>query len=204
MIGYLKGKILEKNLQSVLLLVQDIGYEVYISEKVYYQLGEVNDEVAFLIYTSVREDAIELFGFIDPLDKKLFLNLISVSGIGAKSAIQILGKTDSFALVQAIVKSDVIYLTKLPGVGKKTANRMIVELADKLEKEYDLADNENKPLAVSSPNSMSEVLTDVIDGLKGLGYTEKEIMPIIDQIEVKDGSMEMIFKLVLSKLAKGR
>lgn len=204
MIGYLKGKILEKNLQSVLLLVQDIGYEVYISEKVYYQLGEVNDEVAFLIYTSVREDAIELFGFIDPLDKKLFLNLISVSGIGAKSAIQILGKTDSFALVQAIVKSDVIYLTKLPGVGKKTANRMIVELADKLEKEYDLADKENKPLAVSSPNSMSEVLTDVIDGLKGLGYTEKEIMPIIDQIEVKDGSMEMIFKLVLSKLAKGR
>lgn len=204
MIGYLKGKILEKNLQSVLLLVQDIGYEVYISEKVYYQLGEVNDEVAFLIYTSVREDAIELFGFIDPLDKKLFLNLISVSGIGAKSAIQILGKTDSFALVQAIVKSDVIYLTKLPGVGKKTANRMIVELADKLEKEYDLADKENKPLAVSSPNSMSEVLTDVIEGLKGLGYTEKEIMPIIDQIEVKDGSMEMIFKLVLSKLAKGR
>lgn len=204
MIGYFKGKILEKNLQSVLLLVQDIGYEVYISEKVYYQLGEVNDEVAFLIYTSVREDAIELFGFIDPLDKKLFLNLISVSGIGAKSAIQILGKTDSFALVQAIVKSDVIYLTKLPGVGKKTANRMIVELADKLEKEYDLADKENKPLAVSSPNSMSEVLTDVIDGLKGLGYTEKEIMPIIDQIEVKDGSMEMIFKLVLSKLAKGR
>lgn len=204
MIGYLKGKILEKNLQSVLLLVQDIGYEVYISEKVYYQLGEVNDEVVFLIYTSVREDAIELFGFIDPLDKKLFLNLISVSGIGAKSAIQILGKTDSFALVQAIVKSDVIYLTKLPGVGKKTANRMIVELADKLEKEYDLADKENKPLAVSSPNSMSEVLTDVIEGLKGLGYTEKEIMPIIDQIEVKDGSMEMIFKLVLSKLAKGR
>lgn len=204
MIGYLKGKILEKNLQSVLLLVQDIGYEVYISEKVYYQLGEVNDEVAFLIYTSVREDAIELFGFIDPLDKKLFLNLISVSGIGAKSAIQILGKTDSFALVQAIVKSDVIYLTKLPGVGKKTANRMIVELADKLEKEYDLSDKENKPLAVSSPNSMSEVLTDVIEGLKGLGYTEKEIMPIIDQIEVKDGSMEMIFKLVLSKLAKGR
>lgn len=204
MIGYLKGKILEKNLQSVLLLVQDIGYEVYISEKVYYQLGEVNDEVAFLIYTSVREDAIELFGFIDPLDKNLFLNLISVSGIGAKSAIQILGKTDSFVLVQAIVKSDVIYLTKLPGVGKKTANRMIVELADKLEKEYDLADKENKPLAVSSPNSMSEVLTDVIEGLKGLGYTEKEIMPIIDQIEVKDGSMEMIFKLVLSKLAKGR
>lgn len=204
MIGYLKGKILEKNLQSVLLLVQDIGYEVYISEKVYYQLGEVNDEVAFLIYTSVREDAIELFGFIDPLDKKLFLNLISVSGIGAKSAIQILGKTDSFALVQAIVKSDIIYLTKLPGVGKKTANRMIVELADKLEKEYDLVDKENKPLAVSSPNSMSEVLTDVIEGLKGLGYTEKEIMPIIDQIEVKDGSMEMIFKLVLSKLAKGR
>lgn len=204
MIGYLKGTILEKSLQGVLVLVQNIGYEIFISEKDYYKLGEPGEEVSFLIYTSVREDAIELFGFIDNLDKKLFLELISVSGIGAKSAMQILGKTDALSLIQAIIKQDSLYLTKLPGIGKKTASRMIVELFDKLNKAYTF---DSKVVDTNEPiknSAISGVLLDVIEGLKGLGYSEREIMPVIEHLEPRDGSMESLFKLALSQLAKGR
>lgn len=204
MIGYLKGTILEKSPQNVLVLVQDIGYEVYISEKTYYQLGEINDEVSFLIYTNVREDAIELFGFLEDLDKKVFLHLISVSGIGAKSAIQILGKVDARNLIQSILNGDVNYLTKLPGVGKKTANRIVVELSDKFKKEYSFTDIEIKVQKEPLAQVYTDVLGDVIEGLKGLGYGEKEIMPTIERLDTKDKSAEALFKEALSWLAKGK
>lgn len=204
MIGYLKGNILEKSPQNVLVLVQDMGYEVYISEKTYYQLGEINDEVSFLIYTNVREDAIELYGFLEDLDKKVFLHLISVSGIGAKSAIQILGKVDAGNLIQSILSGDVNYLTKLPGVGKKTANRIVVELADKFKKEYSFTDVEIKVQKEPLSQVYTDVLGDVIEGLKGLGYGEKEIMPTIERLDTKDKSAEALFKEALSWLAKGK
>ena len=204
MIGYLKGNLIEKTPQLALVLVGDIGYEIHIGERYFYQLGEIDEKVTFFIHTNVREDAIELFGFLNKLDKKVFTYLISVSGIGAKSAMQILGKVEAETIIEAIIKENIAFLTKLPTVGKKTASRLIVELADKFSKEFSLQDNrENLRHSEVHLSNQNTIISDVIDGLKGLGYSEKEISTIIPELEGMDGSMEFLFKVALSLLAKG-
>lgn len=204
MIGYIKGIIKEKAPQSLLVMVGGVGYEVNISECTFYQIGELGEEIELAIYTNVREDAIELFGFLEPLDKKLFLELITVSGIGAKSAMQILSKASAVSIIQAIIAGDLGFLTKLPSVGKKTANRLVVELSDKLKTSFDfVADSVDITTTHDVIKPQNSVLDDVTDGLKGLGYTDKEISLVIKELENVDGSMEVLFRLALARLAKG-
>lgn len=203
MIGYIKGTIKEKSPHSLLVMVGGIGYEINISENTFYQIGELGEEIELSIYTNVREDAIELFGFSEPLDKKLFLALISVSGVGAKSAMQILSKASSVSIIQAIIGEDLSFLTKLPSVGKKTASRLIVELSDKLKKNFDFAIDPINIRGDEVSKPKNSVLDDVADGLKGLGYTDKEITLVIKDLENVDGSMEVLFRLALARLAKG-
>lgn len=204
MIGYIKGIIKEKAPQSLLVMVGGVGYEVNISERTFYQIGELGEEIGLAIYTNVREDAIELFGFLEPLDKKLFLELITVSGIGAKSAMQILSKASAVSIIQAIIAGDLGFLTKLPSVGKKTASRLVVELSDKLKTSFDfVADSVDITTTHDVIKPQNSVLDDVADGLKGLGYTDKEISLVIKELENVDGSMEVLFRLALARLAKG-
>ncbi len=204
MIGYIKGIIKEKAPQSLLVMVGGVGYEVNISECTFYQIGELGEEIELAIYTNVREDAIELFGFLEPLDKKLFLELITVSGIGAKSAMQILSKASVVSIIQAIIAGDLGFLTKLPSVGKKTASRLVVELSDKLKTSFDfVADSVDTTTTYDVIKPQNSVLDDVADGLKGLGYTDKEISLVIKELENVDGSMEVLFRLALARLAKG-
>ena len=203
MIGYIKGTIQEKSPQGLLVIVGGIGYEINISENTFYQIGELGEEVELSIYTNVREDAIELFGFLEPLDKKIFLELITVSGIGAKSAMQILSKASSVSIIQAIIGEDLSFLTKLPSVGKKTASRLVVELSDKLKKSFDFVADSVEATTYDVVKPKNSVLDDVADGLKGLGYTDKEIALVIKDLENVEGSMEILFRLALARLAKG-
>jgi len=128
MIGHLRGQLLLKKPSLALVEVQGVGYEVHIPLTTFYELPESGEEVALLIHTHVREDALLLFGFISRQEKDFFLKLLSVGGIGPKLALTILSGGKVEELAQAIVSGELIRLTSIPGVGKKTAERMILEL----------------------------------------------------------------------------
>jgi Holliday junction DNA helicase RuvA len=133
MISHLRGALLEKNPNSVVVDVHGVGYEVTIPVSVYSSLPAAGAEVALHIYTHVREDALVLFGFVSTSDKALFEKLISVSGIGPKLAVTALSGLASADLINAIRNGAVDQLVKIPGVGRKTAERMVLELRDKLD-----------------------------------------------------------------------
>src|SRR5450755_1477585 len=133
MIGQLRGKLAEKRPNSVLVDVGGVGYVVAVSLSTYAALGELHAEVTLLIHTHVREDALALYGFISAREKQLFEMLLSASGVGPSLALKILSGMSVEELVPAIRGNDLGRLTKIPGVGRKTAERMVVELKDKLE-----------------------------------------------------------------------
>lgn len=133
MIAHLRGKILEKHPGQTILDVQGVGYDVTIPVSTFSHLNEIGDEARLFIHTHVREDAISLFGFHTKEEKTVFEKLIGVSGIGPKLAVTILSGLATADLVNSIRTGDLARLTKIPGVGKKTAERMVVELRDKLE-----------------------------------------------------------------------
>src|SRR6476620_310623 len=132
MIGFLSGKLLEKEVSSVLVDVGGVGYEVTIPLSTFYELGEVGSDVQLRIFTHVREDALQLFGFKTARERDLYLKLISVQGIGAKSGITMLSGMSADEIILAIRTDDLAKLTSIPGVGRKTAERMVIELRDKL------------------------------------------------------------------------
>lgn len=202
MIGYLQGTIKSKDHSQVLVLAGAVGYLVYMPERLLQGVGAIGDEIELIIHTNVREDAIELYGFSDELDKKIFTHLISVSGIGPKSAIQILGQATAGELIQGIKQEDMKFLTSLPGIGKKTASRLLVELKDVVKKAYgDVAVEENSDASTVSVSG--GVFADVIDGLKALGYSEKEVNQILPALQNESGSSQQLFKLALALLSKG-
>jgi Holliday junction DNA helicase RuvA len=133
-IAYLSGALLEKHLQRLIVDVNGVGYDVLVPLSTMYAIGEPGSPVALRIYTHVREDALQLFGFATPLEQALFERLISVSGIGPKLALAVLSGIEPADLSRAIRSSDIARLTRIPGVGKKTAERLVVELKDRLPK----------------------------------------------------------------------
>lgn len=134
MIAFLSGKILEKRANSVTIDVGGVGYEVTIPLSTFYELGETGSDVSLRIHTHVREDQISLFGFRTALEKELFLHLISVSGIGPKSAITALSGMSADEIIAAIRQGNLVRLNAIPGVGTKTAQRIVVELKEKVVK----------------------------------------------------------------------
>src|SRR5215218_110751 len=132
MIGYLSGKLLEKQANTAIVDVGGVGYDVSIPLSTFYELGEVGDDVQLRIYTHVREDAIQLFGFSTERERDLYLKLISVQGIGAKSGIAMLSGMNADEIISAIRTDNLAKLTAIPGVGRKTAERLVIELRDKV------------------------------------------------------------------------
>ena len=132
MIAYLSGKLLEKHANTVIVEVGGVGYEVTIPLSTFYELGEPGTDVELRIYTHVREDAIQLFGFKTNRERDLYLKLISVQGIGAKSGVTMLSGMSADEIVAAIRSNDLGRLTAIPGVGRKTAERLVIELRDKV------------------------------------------------------------------------
>jgi holliday junction DNA helicase RuvA len=166
MIAHLRGTLLEKHPNAVTVDVQGVGYEVTIPVSAFSSLPEKGAAVALHVYTHVREDAITLFGFVSVGDKALFEKLIGVSGIGPSVAIKTLGGMTGADLVNAIRSGAVEQLVRIPGVGKKTAERMVLELRDKL----DLAGVPDRAVAAAAPkSSFSATEEDVISALMNFG-----------------------------------
>jgi holliday junction DNA helicase RuvA len=167
MIGSLRGKLIEKRPNLVLLEVGGVGYVVQIPLSTFTSLGPLHAESALLIHTHVREDAFSLYGFLTAREKHCFELLISASGVGPSLALKILSGMGLDQLIPAIRKGDLAQLVKIPGVGRKTAERMVVELRDKLAA-VDTPET-------GKPSAKSQLESDVSSALINLGYDEREV-----------------------------
>ena len=181
MIGRIQGKILEKIPPHILVDCNGVGYEIEVPMTTFYDLPEVGSEVVLLTHLLVREDAQLLFGFATDKERIIFRKLLKVNGIGAKASLSILGGMTVNELTHSIQTQDVNSLTKIPGVGKKTAERLILELKDKF------SDTE----FAASKNQGSSQLSDIQNALLALGYNQKDILTVTkdlgENITVNDG-----------------
>lgn len=202
MIGFLSGKILEKDANVVIVDVSGVGYEVTIPLSTFYELGEVGSDVSLRILTHVREDALQLFGFKTARERDLYLKLISVQGIGAKSGITMLSGMSADEIVNAIRTNNLARLTSIPGVGRKTAERMVVELRDKLA---DLSVSATADAASSGAASDGDsVFDDALSALVNLGYQRNAAEKAL-QDSAKEGTeltVQKLLRAALQRLAK--
>src|SRR5436305_1782367 len=169
MIGQLRGRLAEKRPNQVIVDVGGVGYLVQVPLSTYAALGELHSEVSLLIHTHVREDALVLYGFVSSREKHFFELLLTASGVGPSLALKILSGMSVEELVPAIRAGDLVRLTKIPGVGRKTAERIVVELKDKLESVAIIADSAAK----AAPASPAGIEADVISALVNLGYESR-------------------------------
>jgi Holliday junction DNA helicase RuvA len=202
MIGHLSGKLLEKNASSVMVDVGGVGYEVSIPLSTFYELGEVGSDVQLRIYTYVREDAIQLFGFKSNRERELYLRLISVQGVGAKSGITMLSGMSADEIIRAIRTNDLGRLTSIPGVGRKTAERLVIELRDKvveLEHGASAADR-----LAGTPLPADSVFDDALSALTNLGYQRALAEKSLKQAaqEGTEASVQKLLRRALQILAK--
>ena len=189
MIAHLKGILLNKSTSSIIVDNNGLGYEVFVPLSTFYTLPDVEgQEVSLHIHTHVREDAFLLFGFKTILEKKIFRLLISVSGIGPKLAINILSGIGPDALLEAIALGDVAKLQSIPGVGKKTAERISLELKDKAQ--LIRADVDLPSVKISSQEDR-EVRDDALSALVNLGYTSKAAGNAVDKALSKAGEITL-------------
>jgi len=193
MIAHLRGRLIARHPNQAIVDAGGVGYDVAISVPTFSELPPLGGEVALHIHTHVREDQIALYGFLRPEEKQLFEKLLTVSGIGPKLAITILSGMPTDEMVNAIRGNDVVRLTKIPGIGKKTAERMVLELRDKL------AVAGNEPAAVMP--SFSALQEDVLSALVNLGYQRASAEKALGAVE-KNGSFDSMFRHALSVLSK--
>jgi Holliday junction DNA helicase RuvA len=187
-IARLRGQLVEKSPNQAIVDVQGVGYDVIIPLSTFYQLPDPPGATELVIHTHVREDALALYGFRTVREKQVFEKLISVSGIGPKLAITILSGLEAQELVPAIRQNDLARLTRIPGVGKKTAERMVLELRDKLA---------GADAALSAPSSgFSQPEEDVLSALTNLGYQR----PIAERaLQTVQGRETMAFDALLKR-----
>ena len=194
MIGHLKGKIISKSPPEVLLEVQGIGYEVLCPMSTIYELDNLYDDVLLFTHLSIKEDAHTLFGFITKDEKNVFRELIRVNGVGPKVALAILSNLSVHSLVECISTEDADLLAKTPGIGKKTALKLIVELQDRLNK-IELVGSLTNSIEIkqnSNPNSKQ-----AIEALQSLGFKAKEANRMVSKIEDQELSTEQLIRLAL-------
>ena len=196
MISYIKGNLENKNIDNVVIDVGGIGYKVFMTAKSMNQLGETGNQVKVYTYMRVREDDISLFGFCTNEELKLFEQLLGVSGIGAKVALSILENISPSSFALAIISGDVATLKNLPGIGAKSAQRMILELKDKM-KTQDAIENEIIPFKNIIDNDNTK---DAIEALQVLGYARRDIEIVLSKIDTNSLTVEEIIKQGLKYL----
>lgn len=200
MFAYIKGSLEEKATNYVVIDVGGIGYKIFMSNISINEIGELGKTVKVHTYYYVREDVISLYGFLHHDELKMFELLLSVSGIGAKSAISILSNITPASFACAIISNNVSLMKKLPGIGPKTAQRIILELQDKLKKEEELTKSEEQTEIEFISNN--ENVNEAIQALQILGYNKKEIDKAFEKIANTDVSVEELIKKGLSILAR--
>jgi holliday junction DNA helicase RuvA len=166
MIAFLRGRILDKQPNLLIVDVQGVGYEVHVPLSTYYDVGEAGTDVALRIYTHVREETLQLYGFLTTIELQLFGRLIAISGIGPKLAVAVLSGIEPRDLIGAVHRGDIVRLTGIPGVGRKTAERMVLELKDRLAHLAVPASGE-EPAPVTPGERLRD---DVLSALQNLGY----------------------------------
>ena len=182
MIGRILGKLIESNPPRILVDVHGVGYEIDVPMSTFYSLPNLGSEVTLLTHMIVREDAQLLYGFLTDEERETFRILLKVSGIGARTALAVLSGLSVPDLVNAVALQDAAILTRVPGIGKKTAERLILELKDKLTGALPNA---------TGLTAMNSVTSDIINALIGLGYTDREaraaVKKLPDDVSVSDG-----------------
>jgi Holliday junction DNA helicase RuvA len=192
MIGQLRGALIDKRPNQVLIDVAGVGYQVQIPLSTFAGLGPLHTETTLLIHTHVREDQIALYGFLTARERQCFELLISASGVGPNLALKILSGMSLEELVPAIRKGDVVQLKRIPGVGQKTAERIVVELRDKLAA-VDVAE-------AGRPSTRSQVESDVTSALVNLGYEARAVEKTIELVRGKDLTFDALLRAALQKL----
>jgi Holliday junction DNA helicase RuvA len=200
MIGHLRGHLAEKRPNQVVVDVNGVGYQVAIPLSTFYSLGELRDDVTLLIHTHLREDSIALYGFLTAREKQFFELLLSASGVGPVLALKILSGMSVDELVPAIRASDLVRLVRIPGVGRKTAERIVVELRDKIA-----AMAAPEPAYVA-PAGRTGLQTDVISALLNLGYdrhaAEKAVEATATGGTSANDSFEALLRATLQQLSQ--
>ncbi|HYN06625.1 MAG TPA: Holliday junction branch migration protein RuvA [Vicinamibacterales bacterium] len=196
MIAHLSGTLLEKHVQRLVVDVGGVGYDVQVPLSTFYAVGEPGARVTLRVHTHVREDALQLFGFVTALELGLFQRLISVSGIGPKVALAVLSGIEPADLIRAVRSSDIARLTRIPGVGKKTSERIVVELKDRLPKV-------DEPAASDTAVEASDVRDNLLSALVNLGYqrasVEKRVDDALRRVETRE--FEPLLREVLKSLS---
>lgn len=201
MFAYIKGSLEDKGSNYVVIDVSGIGYKIFVSSQVLENIGDIGTTVKVHTHYYVREDNISLYGFLTNEELRMFELLLSVSGIGAKSAIAMLSAISPSSFALAVITNDVTKLTKIPGIGAKTAARIVLELKDKLKTEEAISKSEEfKEVLVSVDN---DNINEAIQALQVLGYTKYDINKAIQKIgDTKNLSIEEIIKKGLQLLSK--
>ncbi|MCG6879384.1 MAG: Holliday junction branch migration protein RuvA [Deltaproteobacteria bacterium] len=200
MISHLSGTLFEKSTQSIIVQVGGVGYEVFVPLSTFYVLPEKNGPISLHIHTHVREDALVLFGFSTKLEKSLFLMLVSVSGIGPKLSANILSGMGAEELLRAIAAGDAPRLQVIPGIGRKTAERIALELKDRAAT---FSEDAAMPPSVTSEAGTERAMEDTLSALINLGYSAKMARAAMEKakIRVKDKTLEGLIKESLKILA---
>lgn len=209
MLAYIKGKLEMKMTGYVVVDVGGLGYKIYMSEVGIEKLGNIGEEVKIHTFYRVREDDISIFGFNTLEELKMFELLISVSGVGAKTALTMLSACEPTEFALAVISNDVKALTAIPGIGTKSAQRIILELKDKISKEQQISNIEKEIKQKSElDNKLQEAIennnrvSEAIAALQVLGYNRKEIEKAFSTIDKKDLTTEELIKKGLNILGK--
>lgn len=199
MYAYIKGILEEKGMNYIVIEVSGIGYKIFMSNTAIESLDEIGTNIKVYTHYHVREDDISLFGFKTNEELRMFELLISVSGVGAKSALTILANIEPSSFALAVISNDTSKLVKLPGIGAKSAARIILELKDKIKTE-EIAFNQNE----KAQNSIveNEKISEAISALQVLGYHRKDIENVIKKLKIESMSLEEIIKNSLKYLSR--
>ena len=198
MISFLRGRVLDKQPNRIVVDVGGVGYDVHVPLSTFYEVGDEGAEVSLRVYTHVREDTLQLYGFLTDLERQVFERLIGISGIGPKLAIAVLSGMDSRELIVAVQRADVAGLTGIPGIGKKTAERIVLELKDRLTQ---LA----APAVVGAPAATTgdRLRTDLLSALQNLGYHRQQVERVINSVtSAADVTFEQALRNALRELMR--
>ena len=196
MFAYIKGSLEMKSIGYIVIDINGLGYKIFMSQNNIDTIGELHNIIKVFTYVKVREDDISIFGFKTQEELKMFELLISVSGVGAKSALVMLSCIEPSDFAIAVISNDVKVLTKVPGIGNKSAQRIILELKDKL-KEEQLEENSSKKTKDNSEN-----INEAISGLMVLGYSKKDIEKAFEHLDIDNLSIEDLIKKGLILLSQ--
>ncbi len=198
MFAYIKGSLEQKSNNYVVIDVGGIGYKIFMATKAIEALGEIGEIVKVHTHYYVREDNISLYGFNTNEELRMFELLLQVSGIGAKSAIAMLSEISPSSFALAVISDDISQLVKIPGIGKKTAARIVLELKDKLKTEETITKTEEVKLSITNEEETSEAIA----ALQVLGYTKREIEKALENVDTKNLQLEEIIKQGLKNLGR--